>query len=182
VLAAYKQTGRLRELDNDFDASILCNVARRASIAQGKGLLSVWERSFSSGYPVNEATRALEGFRQALRGGQSGSIEGWYMPLNGHLAPLWGVLTHVMGLSAQDSSYLFLFSHVRTIVSAAVRASVLGPYQAQAVLSSASVQKLITEKMGEWWDVETEKAGQVVPVMDMWVGRHEILYSRIFNS
>jgi urease accessory protein len=34
----------------------------------------------------------------------------------------------------------------------------------------------------EGWERETEDAGQCVPVMDVWVGRHERLYSRIFNS
>jgi len=32
------------------------------------------------------------------------------------------------------------------------------------------------------WETEPEDAGQVVPVLDLWVGRHELLYSRIFNS
>ncbi|KKZ66668.1 hypothetical protein EMCG_07648 [[Emmonsia] crescens] len=32
------------------------------------------------------------------------------------------------------------------------------------------------------WSVRPEEAGQVVPTMDLWVGRHELLYSRIFNS
>jgi urease accessory protein len=29
---------------------------------------------------------------------------------------------------------------------------------------------------------KVEDAGLSVPVMDLWVGRHEVLYSRIFNS
>lgn len=202
VLAAYREPGRLEELDNDYDASILCNVARRASVAQGKGLLNVWERSFSSGYSANaipnpasaDAVTALGNLQRHLRNGAGrprqnvngatgdGSKEEWALQPSGHLAPLWGIITHIMGLSLQDTAYLFLFSHIRTIVSAAVRASVLGPYQAQGVLSSGTVQTLIREKMGERWDVRTEEAGQVVPVMDLWVGRHEILYSRIFNS
>ncbi|KAF2095061.1 hypothetical protein NA57DRAFT_11173, partial [Rhizodiscina lignyota] len=204
VLAAYKEPGRLRDLDNDYDAIILCNVARRASVAQGKGLLSVWERSFCGGYAsssdprISDAVSAFTKFHQQLRSAPHRALnsslapqdgegsDDWDLPLNAHLAPLWGVLTLILGLSPQDSAYLFLFSHIRTVVSAAVRASVLGPYQAQAVLSSGGVQKLIREKMAGWWDVgwsgKTEEAGQVVPVMDLWVGRHEILYSRIFNS
>ena len=39
-----------RTLDNDFDASTPCTVARRASIAQGRALLTVWERSFKAQY------------------------------------------------------------------------------------------------------------------------------------
>ncbi len=33
----------------------------------------------------------------------------------------------------------------------------------------------------EWW-TPIEMAGQTVPMMDLWIGRHEVLYSRIFNS
>jgi urease accessory protein UreF len=32
------------------------------------------------------------------------------------------------------------------------------------------------------WFLQPEDAGQVVPALDLWLGRHELLYSRIFNS
>jgi urease accessory protein len=75
-----------------------------------------------------------------------------------------------------------LFSHARTVISAAVRASVMGPYQAQAVLASADLQTRIHGLVDDGWYATVEDAGQSVPVMDLWVGRHEKLYSRIFNS
>jgi len=59
---------------------------------------------------------------------------------------------------------------------------VLGPYQAQAVLASGELREKIQALVGEMWDVKVEDAGLSVPVMDLWVGRHEMLYSRIFNS
>jgi urease accessory protein len=58
----------------------------------------------------------------------------------------------------------------------------MGPYQAQAVLASAELQDRIRGLVAEGWDRLVEDAGQSVPVMDLWVGRHEKLYSRIFNS
>lgn len=68
------------------------------------------------------------------------------------------------------------------MISAAVRASVLGPYQAQTVLASGELQDRIRGLVVEGWDRGVGDAGQSVPVMDLWVGRHEKLYSRIFNS
>lgn len=68
------------------------------------------------------------------------------------------------------------------MLSAAVRASVMGPYQAQGVLASGWLQGEIRAAMDGSWDVSIEEAGQGVPVMDLWMGRHEVLYSRIFNS
>jgi len=68
------------------------------------------------------------------------------------------------------------------VISAAVRASVLGPYQAQGLLASAELRNKIEALVVQYWERRTEEAGQGVPVMDLWVGRHEMLYSRIFNS
>ncbi|KAK3079654.1 hypothetical protein LTS18_004217, partial [Coniosporium uncinatum] len=209
VIAAYKGPARIEELDNDFDASTPCTVARRASVTQGKALLSVWERSFKGAYSSNisnnkplplppqlsnsdgktnndasedtsdisTAIAALRNFQTLLRTAKSTAY-----PPQAHYPPLFGLLTRILALPLDSATYLFLFSHARTVISAAVRASVLGPYQAQAVLAGKELQGRIEGLVEEWQGVETEEAGQVVPVMDLWVGRHEKLYSRIFNS
>lgn len=66
VLAAWQEPQRLERLDNDLDASTLCQVARRASVAQGRALLGVWERSLANNMDRNpeteEAAQALESF------------------------------------------------------------------------------------------------------------------------
>ncbi|KAH7087335.1 hypothetical protein FB567DRAFT_560188 [Paraphoma chrysanthemicola] len=187
VLAGYRTPCEIETLDNDFDASTPCTVARRASIAQGRALLAVWDRSFKSQYnntthahgsengtsESDKAIKALTAFSAALRTSEV---------LNAHLAPLWGLVTRILSVPLHDAAYLFLFSHARTVISAAVRASVMGPYQAQAVLASAELQNRIRGLVDEGWSTSTEDAGQSVPVMDLWVGRHEKLYSRIFNS
>lgn len=179
VLTAYRWPEEIERLDNDFDASTPCTVARRASIAQGRALVAVWDRSFKTQYdqaaPAERtaAINALTAFCSALRTSDT---------INAHLAPLWGLVTSVLSVPLRDAAYLFLFSHARTVVSAAVRASVMGPYQAQAVLASSELQERIRGLVDQAWDKKVEDAGQSVPVMDIWVGRHEKLYSRIFNS
>ncbi len=185
VLASYRHPQDIETLDNDLDASTPCTVARRASIAQGRALLAVWDRSFSHQYNnkkqapdskdpgTSTAIDALAAFSAAMRNSKT---------LNAHLAPLWGLLTRILGVPLHDAAYLFVFSHARTVVSAAVRASVMGPYQAQMVLAGAELQERIRKLVGEAWEKRVEDAGQSVPVMDLWVGRHEKLYSRIFNS
>ena len=187
VLAAYRHPEDILGLDNDFDASTPCTVARRASVAQGKALMGVWERSFRAHYSTNstvedhripDAIAVLEAFSSSLRTPPQGDP----YPPNGHLPPLWGIITRILALPLHDTAYLFLFSHARTVVSAAVRASVLGPYQAQSVLASRELRGRIEELVGRYWDTRPEDAGQSVPVLDLWVGRHECLYSRIFNS
>ncbi|KAF1851128.1 uncharacterized protein K460DRAFT_270695 [Cucurbitaria berberidis CBS 394.84] len=189
VLTTYRHPEEIERLDNDFDASTPCTVARRASIAQGRALLAVWDRSFKTQYNdaaadanrhdtngsmgSNVAVKALAGFSSALRTSEY---------INVHLAPLWGLVTKVLSIPLHESAYIFLFSHARAVVSAAVRASVMGPYQAQAVLASSELQNRIRGLVDQAWHKTVEDAGQSVPVMDLWVGRHEKLYSRIFNS
>ena len=184
VLAGYRNPEEIGTLDNDFDASTPCTVARRASIAQGRALLAVWDRSFKTQYkssaPIAEvpagkdaAAEALAAFSAALRTSPNASA---------HYAPLWGLITRILAIPLHEAAYLFLFSHARTVMSAAVRASVMGPYQAQALLASAELQDRIRGLVDEGWHRKVEDAGQSVPVMDLWVGRHEKLYSRIFNS
>jgi urease accessory protein len=182
VFAGYREPWHLETLDNDLDASTPCTVARRASVAQGRALLAVWDRSFKPQYShgaghtsgdAHAALEALAAFSAALRTSDV---------LNAHLAPLWGLVTKILAVPLHDAAYLFLFSHARTVISAAVRASVMGPYQAQAVLASADLQERIRALVAQGWDRPVQDAGQSVPVMDLWVGRHEKLYSRIFNS
>lgn len=186
ALAVYREPSFIETLDNDFDASTPCTVARRASVAQGRALLAVWDRSFRSHYSSDSTANGsptpidvLTEFQSLIRSSSSNGAE--FQP-NAHLAPLWGLITRVLQVPLPDAAYLFLFSHARTIISAAVRASVLGPYQAQAILASKELQERIRSLVEEMWERKVEDAGQTVPVMDLWVGRHEKLYSRIFNS
>ncbi|KAI5290891.1 hypothetical protein KEM54_000107 [Ascosphaera aggregata] len=217
LLQAHRRPEDLLELDDDLDASTLCTVARRASLAQGLALLNVWERSFRPSFSASitaaetncaSQVGVLQGSESSESAGQKKDSKGFrrlrahdslaafsstlknanHLPqqegnrANGHLAPLWGVFSMAMGIDIDRSAYIFMFNHAKAVSSAAVRASVLGPYQAQAILASKNLQTLITERMTENWNTAPEDAGQVTPIIDLWVGRHELLYSRIFNS
>ncbi|KAF7591275.1 hypothetical protein BBP40_001784 [Aspergillus hancockii] len=188
VLAGYRWPGDLETLDNDMDASTPCVVAQRASIAQGRALLGVWERAFRgtyacgpflAGVAATKAVKTIEAFSDALKSCLDGADA---LGPKGHFAPLWGVICLAMGLDARQTAYVFMLNHAKAVLSAAVRASVMGPYQAQSVLASKSLQDMIAERIDREWDTPVEDAGQIVPPLDLWVGRHELLYSRIFNS
>lgn len=173
---------RLQELDGILDACTLCPVARRASVAQGKALLTLWERALGADVaaPPSPAVDALRDFSAARKRAPSwdvGSVD-----FNGHFAPLWAAVTRGMGVTLEESVYTFLFNHAKAVLSAAVRASVMGPYAAQGLLASRRLRAEIEDLMAANWKVEVEEAGQGVPMCDLWVGRHDLLYSRIFNS
>ncbi|KAK5047988.1 hypothetical protein LTR84_006178 [Exophiala bonariae] len=185
ALAAFRDPLALMDLDNDLDSSTPCTVARRASIAQGRALLSVWEKAFVSSSKAQsddgglETITALEVFSKDLK---LAAISTDLLPVNGHFAPLWGAVCMALGLNLEEAGYLFLLNHAKAVVSAAVRASVMGPYMAQTILASNDLQDLIRTSLERVWLLKPEDAGQVVPSMDLWIGRHELLYSRIFNS
>ena len=181
LLTAYKNPSRLASLDDTLDACTLCHVARRASIAQGCALITLWERAFKATVdPQIPAASALAQISKGMKM-KSGS-EPHGEVLCGHFAPIWGVVTVAMGISIKDSAYTFLLNHAKAVLSAAVRASVIGPYQAQGVLAGDWLRHAIARSMEDNWGVGVEDAGQMVPMMDIWIGRHEKLYSRIFNS
>ncbi|ETS03087.1 hypothetical protein M419DRAFT_76333, partial [Trichoderma reesei RUT C-30] len=211
VLAAHRRPQCLAELDDQLDAAVICTVGRRASVAQGRALLSIWERSFkptnlppstsstssssssfhqaasnnsssSSRSSISPDALVLSNFSALLRRESTKSSAGEPPLVSAHLGPLFGVIAAVVGLSLRQTAYVFMLSHVKALVSAAVRANMFGPYQAQKMLASEHVQALINAVVEREWHTSVEEAGQSVPVMDLWVGRHELLYSRIFNS
>ncbi|KUI57923.1 hypothetical protein VP1G_05250 [Cytospora mali] len=189
VLAAHRDPARLVDLDDYLDAAVICTVGKRASVAQGRALLGIWERSFAASTALSRpdddgaVLRGLGEYSRALRSPPASWDDATGLtPVAAHLAPLFGVICRVVGLSLHQTAYVFMLGHVKALISAAVRANLFGPYQAQRVLASSRVQEMISAAVEREWDTPVEEAGQSVPVMDLWVGRHELLYSRIFNS
>ncbi|KAK7749947.1 hypothetical protein SLS53_000529 [Cytospora paraplurivora] len=196
ALAAHRDPSRLVHLDDQLDAAVICTVGRRASVAQGRALLGLWEKSFSASTALprpaggDAALESLAGYSRVLRsppsswsGGGDDDDDGTGLPpVAAHLAPLFGVVCRVAGLSLHQTAYVFMLGHVKALISAAVRASLFGPYQAQRVLAGGGVQGMLAAAVEREWDTPVEEAGQSVPAMDLWFGRHELLYSRIFNS
>ncbi|KAG9235509.1 hypothetical protein BJ875DRAFT_421856 [Amylocarpus encephaloides] len=184
VLGAHRDPTHLIELDDALDAAIMCTVGRRASVAQGRALLSIWDRSFAEARPAGsslDVVTCLKDFALQLRA-TSSAVSSAGPVVSAHLAPLFGAVASILGMSPQQTAYVFMLSHVKALLSAAVRASIFGPYHGQKVLASTDVQKGIQRAITREWNTKVEDAGQIVPVMDLWIGRHEMLYSRIFNS
>lgn len=191
LLAAHRDPSRLAELDDALDAAVVCTVGKRASVAQGRALLGIWERSFASpssppasrsSSSSSPALDSLAEHARLLRTPAGRWDAAGLPPVAAHLAPLFGVVASVFGLALRQAAYVFVLGHVKALVSAAVRANVFGPYAAQRILASSATQETIQSAIDREWSTPPEEAGQAVPAMDLWVGRHELLYSRIFNS
>ncbi|KAI7332809.1 hypothetical protein KC315_g4471 [Hortaea werneckii] len=183
VLNAYADPTRLQDLDNDFDASTPCTVARRASVAQGRALLGVWERALAGSIGEEAesqlAATVLADFGLLMK---SNKPDDFGFGPNGHFPALFGITCVAMGLSRTDTAYLFMMNHAKALLSAAVRASVMGPFQSQMLLASAKLQNCLRTCIEQEQDNLAALTAVTAPPMDLWMGRHELLYSRIFNS
>lgn len=226
VLAAHRDPRALAELDDALDAATICTVGRRASCAQGRALLGIWEKSLvgelglvegrdGGGYSEDETgydgsgeeegeeweeedidiPGIIKAFTALLRRSNTTTtttttttstattLPSSSIPaVSAHLAPLFGTVSRALGLDAHQTAYIFMLSHVKALVSAAIRGGMFGPFQAQKILAGRDVRLLLPALIAREWDVPVEKAGQSAPVVDLWIGRHEILYSRVFNS
>ncbi|RAL67493.1 hypothetical protein DID88_008248 [Monilinia fructigena] len=154
--------------DDAQDASIMCTVGRRASIAQGRALLSIWDRSFSAALSSNCSSSTsmagvvvLKEFSLLLRSTSSApkSTSGEIPPISAHLAPLFGTIASTVGMGLEQTAYVFMLSHVKALLSAAVRASMFGPYHAQKILASEEVQMGIKDAIKREWETTVEGCG-----------------------
>ena len=182
LTAVFRSPDRLQALDDELDACLLCPVARRASISQGRAMLTLWERSFAGQVDGSIAKTVLQGFSAAFKMPLTDGAHDEQPACHAHFPVVFSVVGLALGLSLRETAYTYLLNHVKTVASAAVRASVLGPYAAQGLLASKWVRAEIERAIDRDWDSGVEQAGQTIPPLDVWIGRHELLYSRIFNS
>ena len=78
--------------------------------------------------------------------------------------------------------YVFLLNHAKAVVSAAVRLGLVGPYQAQKILATSQTRQLLHDVLNEVRNLGVDDAGQTWALLDIYQGRQEILYSRVFNG
>lgn len=85
-------------------------------------------------------------------------------------------------LTLERCRYVFLLNHAKAVLSAAVRLNLVGPYQVQAILAATRTRRLLRDILDEVRDLGIEEAGQTWALLDVYQGRQEILYSRVFNG
>jgi urease accessory protein len=144
----------------------------------------LWKKSLATA-PLPQSAQCLAGAK--AMNDFAGNVANCY----GHFAPLWGVICLASGQNIEQAAYVFLLNHSRAVLSAALRtkASAIGQFHQYAVLGGAhllsgrrTLHELICDCLSRAWHLEPEDAGQVVPPMDLWTGRHDLLYTRVFNS
>ena len=144
----------------------------------------VWEKALRGSSPSSSpadlgARERLDAFASSLKISRP---DAFGLSQNAHFPPLFGAVCRALGIGRHDAAYLFLLNHAKAVLSAAVRASVVGPYQSQALLASDRLRLWIDASIEREKGNAAEETAVTAPVMDLWMGRHELLYSRIFNS
>lgn len=162
VRAAHSEPEQFARWDELCDAMLSNHVANRASRAQGLSLLAVSERIF--GGPV------LAAMRSDLR--SAGAF--------GHLAPVFGIVASAVGVDFDQSARLFMFCHMRGLVSAAVRLGIVGPIEGQflQVRVSSHAQHMVELGMS----MSIESSAQTSPLLELLASTQDRLYSRLFQS
>ncbi|GAA5986572.1 hypothetical protein JCM5350_001375 [Sporobolomyces pararoseus] len=166
----------LLRVDRLCEDMILNQVSKRASIAQGNALLSLYSRALApTTIDEGEVGELVDLIRREIRKGERG---GW----KGHQSTSFGIVMAAVGLSLNRSLHLFLFLHARSILSSAVRLNVIGPYSAHRLLlwdikqlveeatshltsRSSIIDRKEEEEVGmelendrDWWDNDEEWA------------------------
>lgn len=174
--AAYNSPESSVELDDTFDANTPCQVARRASVNQGRALLKLVDKTF-----LQHCDNDDEHVYNAIKNYQA-SLHGPGIRASGHFAVVFGLAGRVLRIDLERLAFIFLQSHSKAVLSAAVRLSLIGPYESTHDLASKATQAAIRDGVTQSEQILVEDCGQTFSLIDIWQGRHEALYSRIFSA
>ena len=160
VSTAHEEPQRLEELDHLCDAFTTNHVANRASRGQGRAFLSAVERIFRS---------EISDFRIETK-----------PPAFAHLAPIFGASLRWLDVPREITLRLFVFNHLRSLIAAAVRLNIVGPMEAQSLQHhlSSPAEDLLQRSV----HLTLDDLAQTTPLLDLWQGAQDRLYSRLFQS
>ena len=97
-----------------------------------------------------------------------------------HLAAVFGLLTRRLQIDSDSAVRLFLFLHLRGLVSSAIRLGVVGPLEAQGIQHRlAPALESIAARATTF---TLDDLAQTAPLLDLWQGAQDRLYSRLFQS
>jgi urease accessory protein len=158
VLDAHRAPERFVELDEYCDVFLSNHVANRGSRQLGKSFLVAAEQSFSS--------QALAELRVSC--------------VIGHFAPVFGVVGRILEIDLEATSRLFIFIQLRGAIASAVRLGIMGPLEAQRLQFklSPTAEDVARGALG----FTVDDVAHTAPLLDLWQGAHDRLYSRLFQT
>ena len=156
-------------LDREYSVTIANDVTRFASISQGISLLASAQYAFSFlQSPLFILEKGIESTK---------SKDG---PHQGHLAPIFGVLCGLLGVTMEKSCEMFLFCFLRNALLSAVRLNLIGPLASETIQFRMS--QLIPQLVSHYSNLASHQSHQIGPLFSLVEGYHNRLYSRVFAS
>jgi urease accessory protein len=159
VGAAHDDPKSLAALDRRCDSYLNNPIANRASSLQGRAFMAACAAAF--------------GVRRLRRWADA---EDLYL----HHAPAFGAAAAVLGAARLDAQRVYLFSSLRSGLSAAVRLGLTGPLESQRI--QAGLAPELENALARCAGIDVENAEQTAPVLDILQGAQDRLYSRLFQS
>ena len=157
MLAAFDTPEALDQINAYYDAFTSNQVANRASRAQGRAFLAAVERIFEPEIGSRKSELKCA-----------------------HFAPVFGVCLRELKVARETAARMFLFHHLRAVLAAAVRLNIVGPMEAQTLLRKLSpMAEVILQACDR---LTLEQAAQTSPLLELWQGAQDRLYSRLFQS
>jgi urease accessory protein len=157
VAAAFDLPDQVSGHDSLCDVFLTNHVANRASRAQGRALLAAAERLSPSRVGELKSQMTFT-----------------------HFAPAFGAGMRALGVERETARRMFCFLHLRGVLSAAVRLNIIGPMEAQVVQQAASAKAEMLLKKCEAQSLDD--IAQTAPLLELWQGAQDRLYSRLFQS
>ncbi len=160
VSAAFEQIETFSLIDSHCDAFTSNHVANRASRLQGRAFLNSADRAFG--------LASLHKWREGLN------------ELPCHFAPVFGAVARLLQIEKLAALRLFLFTQLRGWVSSAVRLGIVGPLEGQNI--QRQVSPLAAQTVEACRDLDLDDVAQTAPLIDLFQGSQDRLYSRLFQS
>ncbi len=159
VGSAYDAPRQLTDLDRHCDAFLNNCVANRASRRQGRAFMLACAEAFG---------------RRRLRRWADDEA------LCLHHAPAFGAAAAELGAPRLDVLRIFLFSTLRSGLSASVRLGLAGPLESQRLQARLSGE--LESVLEHCANISAQDAAQTAPILEILQGAQDRLYSRLFQS
>jgi len=97
-----------------------------------------------------------------------------------HFACVFGGTLALLGVPQETTTRLFFFNHLRGTLAAAVRLNIVGPMEAQSLQHQFSTLAETISKSAA--TLTLDDLAQTSPLLELWQGAQDRLYSRLFQS
>ena len=166
-----------------MSATLTSHVSRRASSAQGSGMLRAYIQIFP------HIAQPLKQIKKRILQNTSINNNRNTLGVCGHAATCFGAVCGLLGVDLKTSSSMFLYSTTRDMINAAVRMNLVGPLQAGGIVNRICShldqfldQAIVDHRLDGETVLHPLSSHQISPLVEILANAHDRLYTRLFNS